>query len=95
MLVKEFIEGSPSNKNTDWEIPIKFLKESEFTFEYLTSSVKEAILSGKFPDSLKLSNIMPVDKKKVPTDKCYYRPVSIFASSHKGIRKHNVWSALY
>ena len=91
--MKEVIEGSPSNKNTDWETPIKFLKESGFTFEYLTSCVKEAILSGKFPDSLKLSNIN--HKKKVPTDKCYYRPVSIFASSHKGIQKHNVWSALY
>ena len=64
--MKEVIEESPSNKDTDWEIPIKFSKESGFTFEYLTSCVKETILSGKFPDSLKLSNIMRVHKKKVP-----------------------------
>ena len=43
----------------------------------MTSRVNEAILSGKFPDFLKLSNIVPVHKKKDPTDKCNYRPVSI------------------
>ena len=75
--VKEAIEGLPSNKGTAREIPIKILKESGFTFEYLTSCVNEAILSGKFPDSLKLSNIVPVHKKKDPTDKCNYRLVSI------------------
>ena len=31
----------------------------------------------KFPDSLKLSNIVPVHKKKDPTDKTNYRPASI------------------
>ena len=34
--VKEIIEGLPSNKVTAGEIPIKILKESGFTFEYLT-----------------------------------------------------------
>ena len=76
-VVNDIIEGLPSNKATAGEIPIKTLKESGFTFEYLTSCVNEAILSGKFPDSLKLSNIVPVHKKKDPTDKCNYRPVSI------------------
>ena len=75
--VKEVIEGLPSNKATSGEIPIKVLKESGFTFEYLTSCVNEAISSGKFPDSLELSNIVSVHKKKDPTDKCNYRPVSI------------------
>ena len=42
--VKEVIEGLASNKPTTGEIPIKILKESEFTFEYLTSCVNEAIL---------------------------------------------------
>ena len=75
--VKEVIEGLPSNKATVGEIPIKILKESGFNFEYLTSCVNEAILFGKFPDSLKLSNIVPVHKKKDPADKCNYRPVTI------------------
>ena len=65
--MKEVIEGLPSNKATAGEIPIKILKESGFTFEYWTSCVNEAILSSKFPDSLKLSNIVPVYNKKDPT----------------------------
>ena len=75
--VKEVIEELPSNKATAGEIPIKILKESGFTFEYLTSCVNEAILSGKSPDFLKLSNIVPVHKKKDSSEKFNYRPVSI------------------
>ena len=75
--VKEVIEGLPSNKATVGEIPIKILKESGFNFEYLTLCVNETILFSKFPDSLKLSNIVPVHKKKDPADKCNYRPVTI------------------
>ena len=85
--MKEVIEGSPSNKVTAGEIPIKILKESGFTFEYLTSCVNEDILSGKFPDSLKLSNIVPVHKKKDPTDKCNYRPLSILPLLSKVLKK--------
>ena len=85
--VKEVIEGLPSNKATAGEIPIKILKESGFTFEYLTSCVNEAILSGKFPDSLKLSNIVPVYKKKDPTDKCNYMTVSILPLLSKVFEK--------
>ena len=58
------------------EIPVKILKESEFTFEYLISCVNEVISSGKFSDSFKLSNIVSVHKEKDPTDKCIFRPVS-------------------
>ena len=92
--VKEVIEGLPSNKATAGEIPIKILKESGFTFEYLTSCVNEAILSGKFPDSLKLSNIVPVHKKKDPTDKCNYRPVSILPLLSKVFEK-TMYDQLY
>ena len=52
--VKEVLEGLPSKKATAAEIPIKILKESGSTFEYLTSCVNEAIFSGKFADSLKV-----------------------------------------
>ena len=41
--VKEVIEGLPSNKATVGEIPTEILKESEFTFEYLTSYKNGAI----------------------------------------------------
>ena len=92
--VKEVIEGLPSNKATAGEIPIKILKESGFTFEYLTSCVNEAISSGKIPDCLKLSNIMPVDKLKDPTDKCNYRLVSILPLLSK-VFENIVYDQLY
>ena len=85
--MKKVKERLPSNKATAGEIPIKVLKESWFTFEYLTSCVNEAISSGKFPDSLKLSNIVPVSKKNYPTDKCNYRPVSILPLPSKVFQK--------
>ena len=80
--MKEVIEGLPSNKATAGEIPIKILKESGFTFEYLTSCVNEAILSSKFPDSLKLSNIVPVYKKKDPTTPSFIKNQK-FNQSHR------------
>ena len=63
--VKEIIERLPSNETTARKITVKILKECGFTFEYFTSCVNEAILSGKSPDSLKLSNIVPVHKKNM------------------------------
>ena len=86
-VVNDIIEGLPSNKATAGEIPIKTLKESGFTFEYLTSCVNEAISSGTFPDFLKLPNIVPVHKKKDPIDKCNYRPVSTLPLLSKVFQK--------
>ena len=85
--MKEVIEGLPSNEATAGEIPIKYLKKVGFSFEYLTSCINEAISSGKFPDSLKLSNILPVHKRKDPTDKGNYRPVSILPILSKVFKK--------
>ena len=92
--LKEVIVVLPSNKATAGEIPIKILKESGSTFEYLTSCVNEAISSDKFPDSLKLSNTVPVHKKKDPTDKCNYRPVSILLLLSKVFEK-TMYDQLY
>ena len=68
--VKDVIEGLPSNKATARKTPIQILEESGSTFEYLTFYVNEAILYGKFPESLKLSNKVLFHKKKDPTDIC-------------------------
>ena len=92
--VKKVKERLPSNKATAGEIPIKVLKGSWFTFEYLTSCVNEAISSGKIPDCLKLSNIMPVHKLKDPTDKCNYRLVSILPLLSK-VFENIVYDQLY
>ena len=66
-----------SNKAAGGEIPLKILKKCDFSFHFLTNCIDEAIKNKKFPDSLKLSNIVPVHKKKDAIDKTNYRPVSI------------------
>ena len=63
--MKKVIEGLPSKKALAGETPIKILKESGFTFEYLTFCVNEVISSGKIPDSQKLSNTVPVHRKNI------------------------------
>ena len=47
-LAKEAVEGLPSNNATAGVIPIKILKESGITFEYLTCCINEAIYTSKF-----------------------------------------------
>ena len=76
-FVKDIVNDLSSNKAAGGEIPLKILKECDFSFHFLTNCIHEAIKSNKFPDSLILSNIVPVHKKKDPTDKINYRPVSI------------------
>ena len=76
-FVKDIVNDLSSNKAKSGEIPLAILKECDFSFHYLTNCINEAIKNKNFPDSLKLSNIVPVHKKKGPTDKANYRPVSI------------------
>ena len=52
------------------------MKNSELRFSELTKSINE-INENKFPDTLKLSDIVPVFKKLDPTDKTNFRPVSL------------------
>ena len=47
-LAKEAVEGLPSNNATAGVIPIKILKQSGITFEYLTCCINEAIYTSKF-----------------------------------------------
>ena len=76
-FVKDIVNNLSSNKAAGGEIPVKILKECDFSFHFLTNCINEAIKNKNFPDSLKLSNIVPVHKKKDKTDKTNYRPVSI------------------
>ena len=69
------------------ETPLKILKECDFSFHFLTNCINEDIKNKKFPDSLKLSDIVPVHKRKDPTDKTNYRPVSILPLLSKVFEK--------
>ena len=85
-FVKDIVNDLSSNKATVGEIPLKILKECDFSLQFFTNCINEAI-KNKFPDSLKLSNIVPVHKKKDPTDKANYRPVSILPLLSKVFEK--------
>ena len=95
-IVKEVVGELPTNKAkaTSGEIPFQIVKESGFTFEYLTYCVNEAILSRKFPNSLNLSKIVPVHKKEDATDKCNQRLIRTLRL-HSKIFKKLMFDQLY
>ena len=74
--VKNVVKNIPSDKATAGEIPVDILKISEFWFNKLTKLIK-AFNENKFPDTLKLSDIVPVLKKPDPTDRTNFRSVSL------------------
>ena len=76
-FVKDIVNDLSSNKVAGGEILLKVLKECDFSFHFFTNCVNQIIKSNKFLDSLKLSNIVPVHKKKEPTDKTDYKTVTI------------------
>ena len=67
-----------TTKNT---IPPKTLKTScKTSAEILHNLFNECLITGNFPDNLKLADITPVFKKKDPLNKENYRPVSVLPS---------------
>ena len=81
--VKEIIMGLKTDKAVIGKIPVKLLKDCDFSFYVLTNCINESIENGRFPDSLKEANIAPVYKSKNPFKKANYRHVSILPSSLK------------
>ena len=70
-----------TTKNT---IPPKILKVSSNTFaESLRNLFNECLITGNFPDNLKLADITPVFKKKDTLNKENCRPVSVLPSISK------------
>ena len=85
--VKNVAKNLPSDKATAGEIPVDILRNSEFCFIKLTKCINKAFNENKFPDALKLSNIVPVFKKLDPTDKTNFRPVSLLPLLSKAFEK--------
>ena len=75
--VKNVVKNLLSDKATAGEIPVDILENSEFCFSELTKCINQAFNENKFPDTLKLSDIVPVFKKLDPTDKRNFRSVSV------------------
>ena len=63
------------------------MKNSEFCFSELTKCINKTFNENKFPDTLKLSNIVPVFKKLDPTDKTNFRPVMVLPLLSKVFEK--------
>ena len=77
LKLKNVINRLPQNKSVSGDIPLNVLRNCEFTYSCLTECINEALRNSKYPESLKLSDIIPVYKNKDPTDKSNFRPISI------------------
>ena len=75
-FVRDIVNDLSSNEEAGGEIPLKMLKQCDFSFHFLTNCINEAIKS-RSPDSIKLSNVISVHKMKDPLEKTRYIPVSI------------------
>ena len=76
-----------SGKAAASENPVDILKNSEFCFSKLTKCINKAFNENKFPDTLKLCNIVLVFKKFDPTDKTNFRLVSLLPLLSKAFEK--------
>ena len=82
------MKNLPSDKATAGEIPVDIIKKnSEFCFSELTKCINKAFNENKFPDTLKLPDIVPVFKKLDPTDETNFRPVSVLPLLSKVFEK--------
>ena len=78
------IKNLNESKSVSGSIPTKIIKLAKFVCApTLTSCFNHSLQSQKFPDSLKLADIIPVHKKNSKHDKDNYRPVSLLPSTAK------------
>ena len=56
-------------KSSGGNIPADILNQCDLCFQALTNCINQSIVSGKFPDSLKLENTSPLYKAIDPLDK--------------------------
>ena len=91
--VRLIINDLKNNNAAGEDIPIKLLKECDFTYKKLTNCINNSLSEELFPDSLKRANITPVHKKNDPLDKENYRPVSILHLLSK-VYKRDIFNQL-
>ena len=77
---KSYYQEQFPSKNIKREI-----KKSRLIF--LKKIVNDAIISGKFPDNLKLADVTPVSKKKNSLDKINNGTVSVFTTTSRIFEK--------
>ena len=67
--VRKTIKDRKIQKSSGGNIPDDILNQCDLCFQALTSCINQSIVSGKFPDSLKLENTSPLYKAIDPLDK--------------------------
>jgi len=66
----------------------RMIKKEAYRFAVLmTPLINESLTEGKFPDCLKIANIIPIFKKGDPTDMNNYRPIALLPVMSKVFEK--------
>ena len=87
-MEKEIQNIDLKKATTKKTIPPKILKVScNISAKTLHILFNECLITGNFPDNLKLADVTPYFKKKDPLNKANYRPVSVLPSISKIFEK--------
>ena len=54
----------------------------------IAALINKSILTGKFPDKLKIAKVFPIHKSGSKSDPCNYRPISILPTISKIFERH-------
>ena len=94
--IRDEIDNLNTNKPTTFNnIPVKVIVENkDMLSQFLTKIFNDLLLSGMFPDPLKMADITPVHKKDNASNKENYRPVSILPSISKIFEK-KIYEQIY
>ena len=80
-MMRELLKIDPKKATTGNSIPSKTLKLSaDISADILQNLFNDMLITGNFPDNMKLADITPVFKKKDPLKKENYKPI-LFAVS--------------
>ena len=66
--VRKAIKDIRLDKFSSEDIPADILRRCDLCFQALTNCINQSIVSGKFPDLLKLASISPIYNAKDPLD---------------------------
>ena len=83
--IVEIISSLNDHKSPGYlDIPIRIIKEAKFLIaEYLADSFNESLVSGIYPDVLKIAQVVPLHKGGSTLELGNYRPISILSPINK------------